>query len=167
MEVEEQERIFFNQATSVNAWDRVLMQSGEKVVKLQEELNQLNSDHQRVEYEVDHIEAQQKELNEILNQLEKQLETSSALDGGGGGGSGIYFGADPSESQRRQIMELATNVDIQMKQMGHELSDAIERVNVASGGSVDPVKYFLEFFKFQFLIVLSRSVTVNCYRDLS
>ena len=34
LEMEEQEKVFLNQATRVNAWDRVLSTNGEKIVEL-------------------------------------------------------------------------------------------------------------------------------------
>ena len=34
LELEEQEKVFLNQATQVNAWDRLLMSNGEKIVRI-------------------------------------------------------------------------------------------------------------------------------------
>ncbi len=39
IELEEQEKIFLQQATQVNAWDRLLIDNGEKVLILQSEIN--------------------------------------------------------------------------------------------------------------------------------
>ena len=46
LELEEQEKVFLNQATQVNAWDRLLMENGEKIVKLHESVEKVKHDQQ-------------------------------------------------------------------------------------------------------------------------
>lgn len=46
IELEEQEKVFLNQATQVNAWDRLLMENGEKIVKLHESVEKVKLDQQ-------------------------------------------------------------------------------------------------------------------------
>ena len=46
LELEEQEKVFLNQATQVNAWDRMLMDNGEKIVKLHESVEKVKLDQQ-------------------------------------------------------------------------------------------------------------------------
>ncbi len=46
MELEELEKVFLNQATQVNAWDRLLMENGEKIVKLHESVEKVKLDQQ-------------------------------------------------------------------------------------------------------------------------
>lgn len=46
LELEEQEKVFLNQATQVNAWDRLLMENGEKIVKLHESVEKVKLDQQ-------------------------------------------------------------------------------------------------------------------------
>ena len=46
LELEEQEKVFLNQATQVNAWDRLLMDNGEKIVKLHESVEKVKLDQQ-------------------------------------------------------------------------------------------------------------------------
>ena len=46
LELEEQEKVFLNQATQVNAWDRLLMSNGEKIVKLHESVEKVKLDQQ-------------------------------------------------------------------------------------------------------------------------
>ena len=46
IELEEQEKVFLNQATQVNAWDRLLMDNGEKIVKLHESVEKVKLDQQ-------------------------------------------------------------------------------------------------------------------------
>ena len=46
LELEEQEKVFLNQATQVNAWDRLLMDNGEKIVKLHKSVEKVKHDQQ-------------------------------------------------------------------------------------------------------------------------
>ncbi|KAJ8299031.1 hypothetical protein KUTeg_023091 [Tegillarca granosa] len=57
-DLEKQERDFLQQATQVNAWDRLLVENGEK----------------KLDHELDFIKSQQKELEELLVPLEKSVE---------------------------------------------------------------------------------------------
>ena len=51
LELEEQEKVFLNQATQVNAWDRMLMDNGEKIVKLHESVEKVKLDQQVIRFD--------------------------------------------------------------------------------------------------------------------
>ncbi|XP_055645256.1 nuclear pore glycoprotein p62-like [Toxorhynchites rutilus septentrionalis] len=44
LELEEQEKLFTNQATQVNAWDKLLLGNGEKIVALNEAVEKVKAD---------------------------------------------------------------------------------------------------------------------------
>ena len=46
LELEEQEKIFLNQATQVNAWDRMLVTNGDKIVNLNQAVEKVKLDQQ-------------------------------------------------------------------------------------------------------------------------
>jgi nuclear pore complex protein Nup62 len=46
LELEEQEKVFLNQATQVNAWDRMLVGNGENIVSLNEAVEKVKLDQQ-------------------------------------------------------------------------------------------------------------------------
>lgn len=46
LELEEQEKVFLNQATQVNAWDRMLVANGDKIVELNEAIEKVTLDQQ-------------------------------------------------------------------------------------------------------------------------
>lgn len=79
VELEEQERIFLSQATQVNAWDRLLVSNGEKITSLNESVERVKLEQQRLDHELDFIVAQQRELEELLTPLEKSVEASPSL----------------------------------------------------------------------------------------
>lgn len=55
LELEEQEKAFVNQATQVNAWDRLLIANGEKIVTLNQEVERVKLEQQQLEHELDYV----------------------------------------------------------------------------------------------------------------
>ena len=78
-----------------------------------------------MERELEIILAQQKELEELLTPLEKEVLTNHAR---------ATQGAD---RERRRIYELAEGLDDQMQQISTELAEVIDHVN-AVNEAVDP-----------------------------
>jgi nuclear pore complex protein Nup62 len=101
-----------NQATQVNAWDRLLIGNGEKIVGLNNAVERVKLEQQQLDNELDFILAQQRELEECLAPLEKEL-----------GSNGV---ADP---EREHIFQMTENVDTQLKQMSEDLKEIIEHLN--------------------------------------
>ncbi|XP_021929444.1 nuclear pore glycoprotein p62 isoform X2 [Zootermopsis nevadensis] len=112
LELEEQEKVFMNQATEVNAWDHLLIGNGEKIVDLNNAVERMKLEQQQLDNELDFILAQQRELEECLAPLEKEL-----------GSNGV---ADP---EREHIYQMAENMDTQLKQMSEDLKEIIEHLN--------------------------------------
>lgn len=55
MELEEQEKVFVNQAEQVNAWDKLLISNGEKIVALNQEVERVKIEQQQLEHELDYV----------------------------------------------------------------------------------------------------------------
>ncbi|KAF7995503.1 hypothetical protein HCN44_006610 [Aphidius gifuensis] len=124
LELEEQERAFVNQATQINAWDKLLIANGEKIVTLNEEVERVKVEQQKLEHELDYVVGQQKELQDCLIPLEKENSSLSV-----------------SDSERVSTYRLAENLDTQLKQMSEDLKEIIEHLNEANRGqdSSDPM----------------------------
>ncbi|XP_069668794.1 nuclear pore glycoprotein p62-like [Periplaneta americana] len=112
LELEEQEKVFMNQATQVNAWDRLLIGNGEKIVGLNNAVERVKLEQQQLDNELDFILAQQRELEDCLAPLEKEL-----------GSNGV------SDPEREHIYQMAENMDTQLKQMSEDLKEIIEHLN--------------------------------------
>nr|XP_049705848.1 nuclear pore glycoprotein p62 isoform X2 [Helicoverpa armigera] len=127
LELEEQENVFINQATQINAWDRLLIANGEKIVELNDAVQSVKNEQQSLEHELDFVLAQQKELEDLLAPMEKQLseETVDRL-------------RDP---EREHMYSLAENLDTQLRQMSEDLKEVIEHLNETnrSQDSNDPI----------------------------
>lgn len=122
--MEEQEKVFVNQATQVNAWDKLLITNGEKIVTLNQEVERVKIEQQQLEHELDYVVGQQKELQEWLVPLEKELASLSV-----------------SDSDREYTYRLSENLDTQLKRMSEDLKEIIEHLNEANRAqdSSDPI----------------------------
>jgi len=121
LDLEEQESIFLNQATQVNAWDRLLIDNGEKICELHNEVEKVKADQQRLDHELDFILSQQRELEDIITSLEKTtIEVSAA--------SAVGI-AQHSDLEREHTYTMAENIDAQLKRMVSDLRDIIDHLN--------------------------------------
>ena len=77
VELEDQERHFLQQATQVNAWDRTLIENGERITSLHREVEKVKLDQKRLDQELDFILSQQKELEDLLSPLEDRALVQS------------------------------------------------------------------------------------------
>ena len=55
LELEEQEKVFVNQATQVNTWDKLLIANGEKIATLNQEVERVKLEQQQLEHELDYV----------------------------------------------------------------------------------------------------------------
>uniref|UniRef100_A0A8B9G1J8 Nuclear pore glycoprotein p62 n=1 Tax=Amazona collaria TaxID=241587 RepID=A0A8B9G1J8_9PSIT len=125
LELEDQEKHFLHQATQVNAWDRMLIENGEKISSLHREVEKMKLDQKRLDQELDFILSQQKELEDLLTPLEESVKEQSGT---------IYL--QHADEERERTYKLAENIDAQLKRMAQDLKDIIEHLNT-SGGPAD------------------------------
>ncbi|XP_006898707.1 PREDICTED: nuclear pore glycoprotein p62 [Elephantulus edwardii] len=131
LELEDQERHFLQQATQVNAWDRTLIENGEKITALHREVEKVKLDQKRLDQELDFILSQQKELEDLLSPLEEAAKEQSGT---------IYL--QHADEEREKTYKLAENIDAQLKRMAQDLKDIIEHLNTAGApaDSSDPLQ---------------------------
>ncbi|ELK28563.1 PREDICTED: nuclear pore glycoprotein p62 isoform X1 [Myotis davidii] len=125
LELEDQERHFLQQATQVNAWDRTLIENGEKITALHREVEKVKLDQKRLDQELDFILSQQKELEDLLSPLEGSVTEQSGT---------VHL--QHADEEREKTYKLAENIDAQLKRMAQDLKDIIEHLNT-SGGPAD------------------------------
>ncbi|NWY48741.1 NUP62 protein, partial [Sylvia atricapilla] len=125
LELEDQEKHFLHQATQVNAWDRMLIENGEKITSLHREVEKVKVDQKRLDQELDFILSQQKELEDLLTPLEESVKEQSGT---------IYL--QHADEERERTYKLAENIDAQLKRMAQDLKDIIDHLNT-SGGPAD------------------------------
>lgn len=113
--LEEQEKLFTNQATQVNAWDKLLIENGDKIVSLNDAVEKIKAEQNTLEQELEFISAQHSELEEFITPLQNDLAKISQID-----------------MERSQIYLIAENLDTQLKQMSEDLKEVIEHLNEAN-----------------------------------
>lgn len=123
-ELEEQEKLFLNQATQVNAWDKVLLSNSDKIVSLNDSVEKVKAEQDKLEQELEFIQAQHKELEACIVPLEEELSKIPQLD-----------------VERGQTYLLAENLDVQLKQMSEDLKEVIGHLNEANkyADPTDPI----------------------------
>lgn len=113
--LEEQEKMFINQATQVNSWDKVLIVNNDKIVALNDAVQKVKTEQNALEHELEFIAAQQSELEECIAPLHQELAKTQHVDG-----------------DKVQTYVLAENLDSQLRQMSEDLKEVIEHLNAAN-----------------------------------
>ena len=111
-DLEEQGKLYGNQARHLNAWDRLLISNGEKILGVSNGIERIKQQQQQLDQELDFVLAQQKELEDCIAPLEKELDEVVV-----------------SDIDRDQTYKLAENIDTQLKQMSEDLKEIIEHLN--------------------------------------
>lgn len=73
LDLQDQEKLFLDQATKVNSWDKTLIQNGDKIAKLNDSITKVKNDHTRLEHALDYLKTQQTEFENFLEPLEAGL----------------------------------------------------------------------------------------------
>lgn len=96
-----------------------------QIVSLNNEVENVKLEQKKLDHELDFILAQQKELEDCLVPLEKELASNNAA-------------RDP---QRENMYQSAENIDVQLKQMSEDLKEIIEHLNDSnrSQDNSDPI----------------------------
>ncbi|ODM97189.1 Nuclear pore glycoprotein p62 [Orchesella cincta] len=128
IDLQEQEKIFLEQATKVNAWDRTLIDNGDKIGRLNESVTKVKADHTRLEHAVEYLKNQQKEFDAFLEPLEAGLPVNV-----------------PVEPEREHLYSLTESVDTQLQQMAEDLKEVIRHINESNKtvDKNDPVSQIL------------------------
>lgn len=124
LEFEEQEKVFTEQATQINAWDKLLISNNQKIVELNDAVKKVKTDQQVLDQELEFIATQHKELEESLAPLEKEFVNLPRVD-----------------MERSQTYLMVENLDTQLKQMSEDLKEIIDNLNEANKGqdTTDPI----------------------------
>ncbi|XP_067945469.1 nuclear pore glycoprotein p62-like [Watersipora subatra] len=122
MELDHQEKVFLEQATKVNAWDKVLIENGQKITDLNSDVEKIKLDQHRLTNELDFIVAQQTELEEMLIPLEDSVAKLPPIN---------Y--QQHTDSEREHTYQIAENIDAQLKRMTEDLKEVIDHLNMGTG----------------------------------
>ncbi|THD21868.1 Nuclear pore glycoprotein p62 [Fasciola hepatica] len=115
-ELDDQERYFLDEADRITQWDQALINNGEKITTLYEKVEGCKSEQLQIEKELDLIENQQKELEDLLEPLERAANE-------------LPPGQLHSDFEREAIFQMASNVDLELGQLLSDLREMADQMN--------------------------------------
>ncbi|KAK0415039.1 hypothetical protein QR680_011741 [Steinernema hermaphroditum] len=127
-EYEEQERIFIEKVVELNAYDAVLRDSRQKVFELVEEVNGIEKEKDRIKANVEFLETKEKEMDEIVVELEKAVGVSDWTDGSQVKLNSSLMPPTQADNQRQSMMQMQVGLDAQIKQADDDLADILEQI---------------------------------------
>ena len=114
------------QANQVNMWDRLLMDNAEQITDLNNEVEKVKADQQRLNHDLDFIDSQQQELEAMLQPLEEKIKSSN-----------MTINNQYSDNEREKTYSLAESIDSQLKQMSGDIKEVIEHLNSVNSSAND------------------------------
>nr|CAX73670.1 Nuclear pore glycoprotein p62 [Schistosoma japonicum]CAX73671.1 Nuclear pore glycoprotein p62 [Schistosoma japonicum] len=123
LELEDQERYFFDEVDRINQWDQTLICNAENITAMHEKVEMCQCEQSRLEQELDFIEGQQRELEGLLEPLERAVNE-------------LPPGQLHSDYEREAIFQLATNVDLELGQLLSDLREIADQTNTTTMNAV-------------------------------
>ncbi|TRM67954.1 Nsp1-like C-terminal region-domain-containing protein [Schizophyllum amplum] len=125
-------REFKTFAHEVQAWDRSLIENSNNLAALYSNVLKAEREQQEIDRSLDSVETRQKELSQVLDEYEKNL------DGLLGQGAGYHaMNAGPADTERDKNYTLATELFTHLDDMSSSLGQMIEAVNGLSVSEPD------------------------------
>ena len=150
-DLDSQEKDFLNQATQLNALDKLMIENGEKVfiwkredfynscafainfkcyikiVDLSGEVDRLNSEQDQLDQELNFLYSQQTDLEGSIKKLEQSIEGMPTIP------------QQHCDTSRIEMYKLLIEVDNQLRSQSGDLKDVIKRLNCTNINLNDPV----------------------------
>lgn len=117
---------FHAQATKVAAWDRLMVENGEKIQKLYLSTFEAERQNAEIERQLGNVESQQDEVASWLDKYENEIDEMLARQVGQGE---TLQGPD---QERERTYKLAEKLTDRLDEMGKNLSGMIDAINDAS-----------------------------------
>lgn len=138
-DLQEQEKEFLNQATQLNALDKVMIENGEKVVDLNNEIDRLTNEQTRLDHDFDFIFSQQNDLEASIKKLETSIDSMpQIMNSSQQQFSNQSLQRGNSDTSRIELYKLLVELDNQLRGMSGDLKDIIERINATNVNQNDP-----------------------------
>ena len=126
MELDDQQKVFLNQAKQVNAWDLALLENEESIISLHDEVERAKTDQERLDHDLSSILNQQAELEEMLTPLEAYISTQP-----------MHTSTQHADQERNKTYSMAEKIDGSMKDMLQSLREVLERINSVNAANSD------------------------------
>lgn len=114
------------QSNQVNQWDKLLLNNAEQIIDLNNEVEKVRADQQRLNHDLDFISSQQQELEDMLQPLEEKIKSA-----------GVQLNNQYSDNEREKTYSLAEHIDGQLQQMSGDITEVIEHLNSVNSSNKD------------------------------
>lgn len=133
-ELDERVEDFKHTANEIAAWDQVLIQNGDQISILYDELQRIEPMQSSIDQTLDFVEAQQQELLTALEEYERQLSSHQAQDFAAATGR-----TRTAAQEREEAYKTAEELHVQLNDMASSLGTMIAELNTlaAPGNRVD------------------------------
>lgn len=126
-DLQKYQKEFKDQATKVAAWDRLLVENGEKIQKLYLQTHEAEKASNEIDRQLQAVEGHQSELESFLDRYEKEVDDLYTKQVGG---SDQLGGPD---QERERTYKVAENLTDRLDEMGKDLGKMITEINDISG----------------------------------
>ena len=126
MELDDQQKVFLNQAKQVNAWDLALLENEDSIIALHDELERAKTDQDRLDHDLNSILNQQQELEEMLTPLETYISSQP-----------MHASTQHADQERNKTYSMAEKIDGSMKDMLQSLREVLEKINSVNAANSD------------------------------
>lgn len=126
-DLQKYQKEFKDQATKVAAWDRLLVENGEKIQKLYLQTHEAEKASNEIDRQLQSVESHQAELESFLDRYEKEVDDMYSKQIGG---NEQLAGPD---QERERTYKLAENLTDRLDEMGKDLGKMITEINDISG----------------------------------
>ncbi|KAI7894248.1 Nsp1-like C-terminal region-domain-containing protein [Mucor mucedo] len=121
-ELEKQTKDFHKQANQVAKWDQQLIENGNKITSLHENVTKVEVTQREIDQNLEYINTQQEELNAILDTYEKQI--MEVFDE-----SNLQQPMQPADVQRERAYGMAESLNAQLDDVNRNLNVMVEEIN--------------------------------------
>jgi len=105
---------FHSQSQTINSWDSLLVSNGQKLIEMKESIEKLKSVHRGLDHQLDFIIAQQKELEQLLDQIEQ---------------SKFEISANNVNAEREQTYSMVETVHNDLNAIGSDLKVTLKQLS--------------------------------------
>jgi nuclear pore complex protein Nup62 len=134
-DLDTQEKDFIDQATQLNALDKLMIENGEKIIDISSEVQRLNTEQDSLEQELNFVFSQQNDLELAIGKLESDIEHMQP----NGLTQQLHAHHNTSDTSRIEMYKLLIEVDNQLKTMSMDMRDIVKRLNDTDVDLNDPV----------------------------
>jgi len=125
-DLEEHVQSFTEQANEIKKWDQQHFENGDKIIKLQQSVQDVQLSQQRLNRIIEAIKTNQQDLSQVISELERGVAAAGKRT------------LTSDEIKREQAYKLAEEIDSQLTQMSESLNETVGKLNQAAERSLDP-----------------------------